>query len=389
MVVGLKTLHQRPTLIILDDPEDSNNTKTAEAMEYNRRWFIGSLVPTRDPMHGRIVVIGTPQHENCIVETLAEISTWKTMRYKAIANLGNEEEEEALWEEWKSLVSLKEEMKTYEEMGRIDIFYREYQCQSVGGSSQLFKPEYVRYWDGHVTSDNDGNSFLNVKEMNGKVYDSVHTFPVSVFMGIDPASSISIRADYTVVFPVAVSKEEDIFCLPYWRGRATPMDVAGKIVQWYDTFRPSRTAVETTGYQEMIRDYLLRIKFIPGMEQKNVPRDSKSRRLEGLQPLFAQGKVYLQKNMTDFRDELLPFPKGKHDDIMDAFYYAVKRRFVPMHTEKKPETTYSYGDDMLRYFLGIGNEEDFDREDYVRGENGVRRRRLELEMELDNDRGGM
>ena len=32
---GIKHGNQRPTLLILDDPEDENNTKTAEAMEYN------------------------------------------------------------------------------------------------------------------------------------------------------------------------------------------------------------------------------------------------------------------------------------------------------------------------------------------------------------------
>ena len=30
---GIKHGNQRPTLLILDDPEDENNTKTAEAME--------------------------------------------------------------------------------------------------------------------------------------------------------------------------------------------------------------------------------------------------------------------------------------------------------------------------------------------------------------------
>ena len=34
---GIKVGNQRPTLIVVDDPEDENNTKTAEAMETNLR----------------------------------------------------------------------------------------------------------------------------------------------------------------------------------------------------------------------------------------------------------------------------------------------------------------------------------------------------------------
>ena len=57
---GIKVGSQRPTLIIVDDPEDENNTKTAEAMEQNLRWLLQSAVPSLDPTKGRIIVIGTP-----------------------------------------------------------------------------------------------------------------------------------------------------------------------------------------------------------------------------------------------------------------------------------------------------------------------------------------
>jgi hypothetical protein len=46
---GIKHGNQRPTLLILDDPEDENNTKTAEAMEYNLRWLLQSGVPSLKP----------------------------------------------------------------------------------------------------------------------------------------------------------------------------------------------------------------------------------------------------------------------------------------------------------------------------------------------------
>ena len=56
---------------------------------------------------------------------------------------------------------------------------------------------------------------------------------------------------------------------------------------------------------------------------KETPRNSKSIRLEQLQPYFAQGKFHLLKDMQALKDELLLFPRGKHDDIMDAVWTAL------------------------------------------------------------------
>ena len=54
-VTWIKVGSQRPTLIIVDDPEDENNTKTAEAMESNLRWLLQSAVPSLDPLKGKIL----------------------------------------------------------------------------------------------------------------------------------------------------------------------------------------------------------------------------------------------------------------------------------------------------------------------------------------------
>ena len=78
---GIKVGSQRPTLIIVDDPEDENNTKTAEAMEANLRWQLQSAVPSLDPQKGKIIVIGTPQHQRCMVEVLKEMKGWHNMHF--------------------------------------------------------------------------------------------------------------------------------------------------------------------------------------------------------------------------------------------------------------------------------------------------------------------
>ena len=89
----------------------------------------------------------------------------------------------------------------------------------------------------------------------------------------------------------------------------------------------------------MLRDYLRRKcdedrLFISGLEIKESPRTSKSSRLETLEPYFAQKKFYLQKNMQELKDELLLYPRGKHDDLLDGMFYANKNIYPPYHKVK-------------------------------------------------------
>ena len=34
-------------------------------------------------------------------------------------------------------------------------------------------------------------------------------------------------------------------------------------------------------------------------------------------------------NMNELKDELLMFPRGKHDDLLDGLYYATKNNYPP------------------------------------------------------------
>lgn len=332
---GIKHGNQRPTLLILDDPEDENNTKTAEAMEYNLRWLLQSGVPSVDPLTGRIVVIGTPQHERCLVETLKEMKGWNTKEYRPIL-----EEDYSLWPEVWPVEKLKEKKEELESINRLSVFYREYLCQIVGDEDNLFRKDDVQYYDGYIEQTEQGLSTLVLTNLNGEEVNERR--PVNVFTGIDPASSTKKGADYSVIFNIAVDGDNNRFVLPYFRKRATPLDLADSIINNFQNYKSAKTRIESVGYQEMLRQYIKEKAeelgmFIPGLEIKENPRTSKSYRLESLQPLFANKKVYIQKDMQAFIDELTLYPRGKHDDLLDGFFYANKNCYRPTH-ESTQET---------------------------------------------------
>ena len=325
---GIKHGNQRPTLIIVDDPEDENNTKTAEAMEGNLRWLLQSALPSLDPIKGRISIIGTPIHQRCLVETLKDMDGWANHLFRP-----DMDNKIALWEEWQPLKKLLKKKRELESIGRVSVFYREYLCEIVGDEDQLFKEEYIRYYDGHITH-KDNKAYLNFNSINGEKTKEVRA--VNLFMGVDPASSTARTADYSTIVTIAIDKDENRFVLPYYRNRATPLNLAEAILDQFKVYKPTKTRVESVGYQEMLREYVKRRCeeeniFIPGLEIKENPRTSKSYRLETMQPYFAQGKFHIRKDMPELRDELLLYPRGKHDDLLDGLYYANKKIFPPHH----------------------------------------------------------
>ena len=283
-----------------------------------------------DPQKGRIAIIGTPIHQRCIVETLKEMSGWKNFLFKP--DLDNDI---ALWEDWQPVKKLQQKKKELESIGRVSVFYREYLCEIVGDEDQLFKEEYIRNYSGKLVHE-DGKAYLQMETLEGEKNEDIRA--VNVFMGVDPASSTAQTADYSTIVTIAIDKDGNRFVLPYYRQRATPMNLAEAILNQFKIYKPNKTRIESVGYQEMLREYVKKRCeeeniFISGLEIKERPRNSKSSRLETLQPYFAQGKFYIRKDMIELRDELLLYPRGKHDDLLDGMFYANKGIYSPFHKD--------------------------------------------------------
>ena len=336
---GIKHGNQRPTLLILDDPEDENNTKTAEAMEFNLRWLLQSGVPSLDPIKGAICVIGTPQHQRCLIETLKDMKGWKTLEFRP-----DLEKDYALWPEVWPAHRLKEKKEELESINRLSVFYREYLCQIVGDEENLFRPEDFRYYEGEIETDAAGLSTLVLTNLNGE--EVTERRPVNVFTGVDPASSTKKTADYSVIFNIAIDEDNNRFCIPYYRKRANPLHLADAIIDNFKMFKSTKTRIESVGYQDMLRQYIREKTqdmgiFVPGLEVKENPRTSKSYRLESLQPLFANHKVFIKKSMIELENELMLYPRGKNDDLLDGLFYANKNAYKPSHTleDQKQEET--------------------------------------------------
>lgn len=333
---GLKDKFQRPTLIVFDDPEDENNTKTAEAMADNLNYLEKGMVPAMDKERGRVLVIGTPLHERCMVMTLKEMSGWHTQHYSAEHDPSRQI---PLWPQLWSWSDLMAEKAEKEDNNRLSVYYQELCCKIIPDETRLFRPEYLQYWRGSLDWVG-GYAFLDVQlsEKNGRPIGDSRKVPVSIYTGIDPATSTSSSSDWFVIFHLAVDHAGNRYVLPYVRERLAPSDAIQRIVNEFKKWRPRLVSIETSGQQETFRDILRNMEglHIPGLSRKHNPTDKKEKRhLELLEPYLRARKVYIQRDMKALVDEMMMHPKGKHDDLLDGMYYAMLHARQPYHNMTK------------------------------------------------------
>lgn len=98
-VRGRKFNQYRPTLVILDDPQNDDDVLSATTRSRDIDWFDKALTPAGDT-DTNFFVIGTNLHRESIVNTLSQRSDFRVMRYASIQEWPRNEH---LWKEWESL----------------------------------------------------------------------------------------------------------------------------------------------------------------------------------------------------------------------------------------------------------------------------------------------
>lgn len=141
-------------------------------------------------------------------------------------------------------------------------------------------------------------------------------------MGVDLAISKSETADFTAIAIVGYDPESGRrYVLDVWRGKVGFHDVVATIRQYAEKWKPQRINIEAVQYQVAVVQDLLRKTSLPVKAIK--PDRDKVTRFHGLLARYEQLLVTHVTNLDpEFERELLSFPIGAHDDIVDALVYA-------------------------------------------------------------------
>lgn len=307
-VRGLSWGAKRPDLVIIDDPQDEEDARSETVTVGDWDWFLSDVFFLGKA--SRIFLIGNNLGERCIIEQVindAEKLNFSTMRIPILTSEGV-----SAWPEKFSTAEIESERENWAALGKTDIWYRNKMCQCISPDSQKFKREYFRYYE----------DLPGLSEMN-------------VYTTVDLAISQKVNADYSAIVTVGVNSEGHWFVLDVEYGRYDPSTTIDAIFSAVQKWHPLSVGIEVVAYQAALQHFLEKEMPRRGTFFRITPLKAEKKkeiRIDNIQPRFAVGTVWFKSNAhwrEKIESELLAYPHGAHDDVIDALAYMEQMAVAP------------------------------------------------------------
>jgi len=315
---GLKWRNKRPNLIVGDDLENDEMVMSQDRRQKFHNWFLKALLPAgSDDAIFRIV--GTILHldsmlerlmppigaRDTVIDGLKSTTTntkkvWKSVRYKA----HNEDFSHILWPEKFTQERLEAERQDYLDQGYPEGYAQEYLNYPIDDSTAYFRKDDFRFE-------------YDFRELGDT--------PLNYYSAIDFAISQRQRADYTAIVTVGIDSNNKMYVVDARKGRWDGMEIIEEMFNVHMTYTPELFTTETGAIEKALGPFLRK-----EMQERGVflnlnplpPIEDKPSRAKSIQARLRQGNVWFDKEFewyNDFEAELRHFPRGAHDDYVDAF----------------------------------------------------------------------
>ena len=307
-------------LLIVDDPFKNAKEASSRSMRDTIwEWFVSGPITRLEP-GGVIIVIQSRWHEDDLIGRIKAKQAagetginWRVLTLPAIAGeddpIGRAPGEALFPERYptEKLLAIKKTIGEY-------WFSALYQQRPQPAEGGLFKRQSFRYFgtDGEI---------VTLHREHGTV-DRYALRDCWTFQTVDPTASAKTSADYFVVMTFKVTPKNDLLVWDVYRDQAEGADQKGIIQRLYAHHgNPSLVGIETksmglTLYQE-VRNMGLPIYTLKADADKYSRALPVSARADANTVFFRSGAPWLDA----FEEELLTFPKGSHDDQVDAYAY--------------------------------------------------------------------
>jgi predicted phage terminase large subunit-like protein len=292
--VGQGVIGIRADEIICDDVQDETRARSEVIRASDRAWFRKELLGRLEP-DGRLLYICNRYHMldlagELLNEAKDNPDLWTILQEPAI-----NKDNKALWEDRWPLAGL---LARKREVGSA-VFQCVWQGDPTALIGNIFKAEWIEYYQIRPALDT-----------------------LRIVMGVDLAISEKQSADCFAIVILGMDKDGIIYLLDYYQGRLDfPAQL--KMVEAYAAaYHPIRIAVEQTAYQkafvQAIRPSVLPIVGVDA-------RGDKQARIQQLAPYIEAKTFRVSKQQDDFIMQLLQFPQGEHDDLLDAAEIALRQ----------------------------------------------------------------
>jgi len=348
---GRRNQEFRPSLIILDDIETDENAQNPESYNKLHDWLTKSVLKSGTG-NTNVVFIGTIHHYNSLLAQFTNLNSnpgWNKRIYRSIILWPQRMD---LWEKWEKIFNNQEE---YEEESGPEAAKRLYESnkeQMLVGAEVLW-PESKSFYDlmamreqdGHYSFDSEmqnepvdpKNCYFNLDEMHywddrfASEEELLRSFPkgYELYGACDPSLGKSKkRGDYSAIITIAKDVQSGKFyVLDADLAIRLPDHIINTIITYGGYRNYQRFYFETNQFQEFVKDVLEQRSREKGVyihiEGINHTGD-KLARIEAIQPMVKSGAIQFSKKHHMLLEQMKFFPRGAHDDGLDALEMAVK-----------------------------------------------------------------
>lgn len=324
--VGSRFIGARADYIICDDLLNDQNSQTEYIQQKIWRWLVSTILPMLEDKagwRGSLHFIGTPWRVNDVYYMLMEhakgdtLNDWFVKTYDAIVD---EEKKLVLWPEKMSWDALMADKRLMQQQGQGEVFFdQQYRCKyRIGVGGTYVKESWIRYADAPPALD-------------------------FVVIGTDWAMSDQETSDYFAYVVLGGGRMADgrygLYVLDSGHEHLTPEAQMARVemlaLQYSHLLR--EVGCEAVAFSELMQRQLEKRTGLP--YTKYVAAGGKAQRLLGVMAYLEAARVFFRRTGdTALIRELLEFPNGQYDDLLDAFTMA-------LHLAKKymiSERSYQY-----------------------------------------------
>jgi hypothetical protein len=293
-VRGTNINARRPDILIIDDLEDKENTKTEDRRKTTRGSFFSDLLPCLPEMDKEstaVFLCNLVVRDSLGVHLLGD-PEWTSIRLGAVDLDG-----EPLWEQLLSLDELERKKRSYSIQGELATYYLEYHNEIRVVEDQKFRPEFF---------------IISPKP-------PAPSAPKAIMM--DPAMSEDRRADFCT-YAVMERHGKLLHLRDYVQIRSS--DEGKKVEIYFDLIKKhgltaaDRFGIETIAYQKSLvytmREEMFRRNVFFEITKIGSHKEAKVPRVEGiLQPRYSNGFITHQLPFPELMVQFYDWPNGKKD----------------------------------------------------------------------------
>lgn len=355
---GVRHQEFRPTLIVLDDIETIESTRTGEGREKQFDWFT-KVIMNLGYDKTNIVVVGTVLHYDALLARLIsreDFPDWDKRLYKSVINWSDRQD---LWDKAVSILQCREAYNNEVGQKATFKFFQDNKNAMLAGTKVLWE-EKENYFDlmmlratlGERGFDSekqnepresddvslDSNKIIywdNSDRSDIELKESLGT-NLAVLGACDPSVGKTRRSDYSAIVTGYYDKVNKVlYCIDADIGRWDFDTLVQHIGMHHETRNYSTFVYEANGSQSWLGDMIKKAApHVPAEPVTNTP--PKEDRISKLMIRIEQGMVRLSRRHTELLRELAQYPHGAHDDGIDALSMLVDlaERVSPMDYNK-------------------------------------------------------